>query len=181
MSPLAIVGVVGAILPVRLHGSHGSVFEQRVGENLFVADDRGPWRVAAQTSEVVLARLRVELRGTDLRLLAAELGLFANTARAATVLGGLLGRSRGSIRLRRGGLGSTFFALALGLGRLVRCSRLLGFIFRFFLVLGGVGTFCRSTGESAHAGRTEEEQPRKRGRFRTKASNEVVGLKLTYQ
>lgn len=164
MGSPAIISIVGAVRSIRLHCGDGSVLEKRVRENLFVTDDGGPWRVTAQAREIVLARFRVKLSGTDLRLLAAQLGLFADAARAATVLGGLLGRSRGSIRLRRGGLGGTF-ALALGLESFARCSDFLGFVLGFFLVLSGVGTFCRRIGGSAHVGRTEGEPPRAGGQL----------------
>lgn len=158
MGPPAIISIIGAVLSVRLHCGHGSVLEKRVGKNFFVADDGGPWRIAAQTCEIVFARLRVKLRSANLRLLAAELGLFANTARAAAVLGGLLGRCRGSIRLRPGGLGSSF-TLAFGSRGFARCSGLLGLVFGFLLAFGGVGTLCRRMRGSAQAGCTEGEPP----------------------
>lgn len=158
MGPLAIISIIGAVFSVRLHCGHGSVLEKRVGKNLFITDDRGPWRIATQTGEIVFARLCVKLRGTDLRLLATELRLFADTTRAAAVLGGLLRRSRGSIRRRGGGLGR-IFSLAFGLGGFARGSGLLNFVFGCFRAFGGVGTFCRKTGGSAHAGRTEGGLP----------------------
>lgn len=158
MGPLAIISIIGAVCSVRLHCGHGSVLKKRVGKNLFVADDGGPRRIAAQTGEIVFTGLRVKLRGTDLRLLAAELGLLANAARAATVLGGLRGRSRGAIRLRRGGLGG-LFALAPGLRSFARCSGLLRLVLGFLLVFSGVGSLCRRAGGLAHAGRTEGNRP----------------------
>lgn len=159
MSPPAIIGIVGTILPIFLHGGDGSVFEKRVGEDLFVADDRGPRRIAAQAREVVLARLHVKLGGTNLGLLAAELRLLANTARAATVFGGL-GRCRSPVRLRASGLtllrrcrGTLAFAFRLR--SFARCIGLLGFGVGLLLVFGSVGALWGGTSGSAHSGRTE--------------------------
>jgi hypothetical protein len=74
--------------------------QQALGKHGLVADNRGPGRVAAQTCQVVLARLRVEVCDFALRLLAAQLGVTArDTAGPATVLGGLLARG-GAVGLR---------------------------------------------------------------------------------
>lgn len=171
MSPPAIIGIVGTILPISLHGGDGSFFEERAGENLFVADDSGPRRIAAQAREVVLARLRVKVGGTNLGLLAAELRLLSNTARAAAVLGGLR-RCRGPVRLRASGLtlrrsgGSLAFAFRLR--SIARRSGFLGFVVGLLFVFGGVGALWRGTSGSAHSGRTEERRLRVGDSFKQK-------------
>lgn len=66
MCPLAIVGVIGAIGSILLHRGYRAIHEQRIGQDLLVADDGGPRRIAAEARQVVLAWLRIQLGGTNL-------------------------------------------------------------------------------------------------------------------
>lgn len=159
MSPLAVISIVGTIFSILLHGGHRSVVEKRFRKNLFVADNGRPGRVASQAGEVILARLGMKMRGADLGLFATEFRLLSNTARAATVLGGLLGRGRGPIRLRgcsfsvRGYIGT--LNLIFSLRRLARWGGFLGLGLSFLLVVDSIGASCRTKARLAHFGRTE--------------------------
>lgn len=110
---IGVLALVGAIL---LHGSHRTTLEEGLRENVIVADDRGPGRIAAQPRQVILARLRVQVGNATLGLLPVQLG---GPGRDAAVLGGLLSGSRGSVDLCRGRRslrigGGSFGSIAIG-------------------------------------------------------------------
>jgi hypothetical protein len=64
--PLAIIGVISTVGSILLHRGHRAILEQGIGQDLLIADDGGPRRIAAETRQVVLAGLRVEMGDADL-------------------------------------------------------------------------------------------------------------------
>lgn len=49
-----------------MHRGHRAILEQGIGQDLLIADDGGPRRIAAETRQVVLAGLRVQMGDADL-------------------------------------------------------------------------------------------------------------------
>lgn len=112
MHALSAIGVGLLVGTVRLLGRHRPRVQQRLRKHLFVADDGRPWWVALQTRQVVLSRLRVQVRDAVLRLLPAQ--LLVTASRLALPVRSLLRRRGSSVGLRlNSGLGVSIAVLLL--------------------------------------------------------------------
>ena len=91
---------------------NGAAVQKRLWHHLFITDYGWPWRIAAETGEVIITGLRIQVGDAALRLFPVQF-LVGDTARAASVIGRLLGRAGGAIDI----FGSRL-AIFIGLGRL---------------------------------------------------------------
>lgn len=138
MGAFAALSVIRPNGPIGLHSRHRTRVKKTLGKKLIIADDGWPWRETPETSEVVLAGLRLELQHAILRLPPVRVGglVFRDTTRLAFRASTLLGRCRRSVG-RGGG-----FRLGRGSGTLLlRFLRVSSLRRRAWLLSGGLSGF----------------------------------------
>ena len=139
----AALGVIRPNGSISLHSRHRTRVKKTLGKKLIITDDGRPWRETPETSEVVLAGLRIELQHAILRLPSVRVGLvFRDTSRLAfraSTLRGRCGRSVGRGGGFRLGRVSGTLLRFLRVGSLRRRAWLLSrYLSGFFLFLLGI-------------------------------------------
>lgn len=66
MGSLAIIRIVGTERTILLSCSDRTAIQKRIWQHVLIANDGGPWRIAAETSEIVVAGLSIELSDAGL-------------------------------------------------------------------------------------------------------------------